>query len=88
MKIVNVTGWFEIEQFLLENHVDGHKIAGRVEKMRPFVRSAEWLMQNGGRPTVEIRSTDTISGKPRCFTVSDAGIDTYTNEDDDDDANN
>ena len=70
--IINEVGIEEIKKFLEENHKKGNFDR---DMLLAWARDAEFQLSEGNSPTIEIRSMDSVSGKPVTYTVSPAGVD-------------
>lgn len=77
---VNAIGIAEIAAFLAEHH----KLGGdhfTPNMLRAWAADAEFQLGEGNSPTIEIKSYDSVSGRTETFTVSDAGVDSETFDD-------
>lgn len=77
IKTINTTGLNEIHAFLAERHVKGgdHFTS---DMLCAWAADAEFQLSEGNDASIEIKSWDAVSGHTETFTVSDAGIDTET----------
>lgn len=72
VRTINQTGIREIYEFLTDNH----KQEEFTESMlNAWAADAEFQMDEGNPPTIEIKAWDSVSGHTVEFTVSDAGVD-------------
>lgn len=74
-RTINATGIQEIASFLATHH----KLGGdhfTADMLRAWAADAEFQLDEGNSPTIEISSWDAASGHAETYTVSDAGIDT------------
>lgn len=69
---INAIGIKEIHQFLADHHKKGgdHFSA---DMLRAWAADAEFQLDEGNTPTIEIKSWDSVSGHTESFTVSDEG---------------
>lgn len=74
-KTINAIGLAEIQAFLTAHHKLGGDHFTR-DMLMAWAIDAEFQLAEGNPASVEIRSSDSVSGLPMQFTVSDAGIDT------------
>jgi hypothetical protein len=74
IRTINANGIREIENFLAFHHKKGHHFGQ--EQLRAWAADAEFQMDEGNTPTIEIRACDSQSGHTETFTISDAGVDT------------
>lgn len=77
VKSINDTGLGEIHAFLAERHVKGGDHFTR-DMLRAWAADAEYQLGIGNDASIEIKSWDAVSGRTETFTVSDAGVDTET----------
>lgn len=71
---VNETGLAEIHKFLA-NH---DKLGGDHfddSMLRAWARNAEFQLGEGNSASIEIRSSNSVSGHTENYTISDAGLD-------------
>ena len=82
IRTINSVGIAEIHAFLAASHKYGgdHFTA---DMLRAWAADAEFQMDEGNSPTIEIKSWDAVSGHAEIFTVSGAGIDCTAVESDD-----
>lgn len=73
IRTVNAAGLREIEKFLAFHHKKGHHFTQSM--IRAWAADAEFQMDEGNPPSIEIRSFDSLSGHTETFTISEAGID-------------
>ena len=72
VRTINQTGIREIYEFLTDNH----KQEEFTETMlAAWAADAEFQMDEGNPPTIEIKAWDSVSGHAVEFTVSEAGVD-------------
>lgn len=71
---VNSKGLKEIHRFLAENHKKGGDHFDE-EMLRAWARSAEFQLSEGNSASIEIRSSDSVSGHTENMTISDEGLD-------------
>jgi hypothetical protein len=74
IRTINTIGIQEIESFLAFHHKKGHHFSQ--EQLRAWAADAEFQMDEGNTPTIEIPAWDSQSGHTETFTISDAGVDT------------
>jgi hypothetical protein len=77
MKIVNERGIEEIRQFLSENHKKGGDHFTR-SMLKAWAADAEFQLDEGNPPIIELKSWDSVHGRTQTYTISDEGIDTIT----------
>ena len=80
---INDRGIEEIKQFLADNHKKGGDHFSPC-MLRAWASEAEFQLGEGNPPTIEIRSWDSIHGCTQTYTISDDGL--YTVSDDDEEA--
>ena len=72
---VNATGLAEIKSFLVANHVkQGHDWS--LGQLSAWAHMAERQMDIGNPPVIELRSWESLTGRPEQYQISDAGITT------------
>lgn len=74
IRTINAQGIREIENFLAFHHKQGHHMGA--DQLRAWAADAEFQMDEGNTPTIEIRAWDSQSGHTETYTISDAGVDT------------
>lgn len=82
IRTINAHGIREIETFLAFHHKKGHHM--NQDMLRAWAADAEFQMEEGNTPTIEVRAWDSQSGHTETFTVSEAGVDTQMVEIDED----
>lgn len=75
IKTINTQGLQEIAQFLAEYHKKGGDHFTK-DMLRAWAADAEFQMEQGNGPCIEIKSWDSVTGSTVDFQVSDAGVDT------------
>ena len=76
---VNEQGLREIKEFLAENHKKGGDHFDR-DMLLAWAADAEFQLAEGNGATIEIKSADSIYGRPQVFTISAAGLDSESVE--------
>jgi hypothetical protein len=70
---INENGLTQIHQFLSTHHKKGGDHFD-LEMVRAWAKDAEFQLDDGNGPSIEIRSWDTVSGHAQEFTISPDGI--------------
>ena len=71
---VNDKGLTEIHEYLAANHKLGGDHFDR-DMLCAWAEQAEYQLSEGNSATIELKSSETISGHTECFTISDDGLD-------------
>lgn len=79
---VNENGLQEIKAFLGENHKLGEAHFNH-SMLRAWANESEFQLDQGNPATIEIKAYDSVHGHTQEYTISDAGLDSYTEEIDD-----
>lgn len=73
VQYVTERGINEIATFLAENHTRGANYFTK-DMLRAWADEADYKLQDGEAPTIEIKSFDSIHGRNQTFTVSKDGL--------------
>jgi hypothetical protein len=79
VKTINLTGIEEIRGFLATHHKKGHDMTEAM--IVAWCEEAEDSLGNGNPPMIEIRSYDSVTGRPETLTVSPDDVDTQVIDD-------
>lgn len=78
---INETGIKEVADFLAENHKQGRNFDR--DNLLAWARDAEFQLDLGNPPTIEIKAWESVNGYTQEFRISPDGVDTLEVDDED-----